>query len=921
MQDLHIIQTEWRPAPFWALNDRLENDELRRQIKEFFKGGMGGFFMHARSGLLTPYLSRQFMDNIAACVDEAKKLGMNAWIYDENGWPSGTANGMVTMQGRDHQAKRLIYTVAEDDNPLGGEICRCEHEGKVLSFRMVLSQHGADVLAPGATRDFLQITHEAYKERFAENMPDVIPGSFFDEPQYANYYDENDYIPWTKSLPEQFEQMWGYDLLPLLPAIFFNMPDSRRVRTHYFKTVTEMFATSFTKQITDWCEDNGIISTGHLEWEQELYAQIRCTGSIMRHYEFETWPGTDQLGSFMDYPWINRQAASVTSQLGKGRTMVECFGVAGENFSLASRRWLYGIMLALGSDFFVPHISLYSMKQDNKRDHPPFNLQQQPWWGDNRELSDQVSRAVGAVISGKREASVLLVNPIVNAWSAYRPGDHSYVDDLQKKYEDLNYALLNANVIYDIGEENIMAGCGRIENGKLYVGQMAYEAVILLDHKNMLSSTAVLLEQFADQGGKIGVLGEKPEFEEGTATARLAALPCEVAEDAVAWVKANTNPACGVETLEGTVWSQIRDCENRHIWFVTNYIVDKPARVRIQGGSSLGRVELNTGDIYACGNEICLAGGEFAVIVEGKYPQAEERTVDGLELDLSGKWQVESKAHSSEYANSVNLDLCTLTMDGRESRMLHTSEVRKIFAGYERMHCKSCTMTFTFENRSCCHEFALATELPEAYVVQVNGHTVTADGGWFVDKAFRTYDISEWVCPHKNEITMTAVACPQTPAEDIYLIGNFGCLIENENERVLIDLPEQVEPEHLECQGFPFLAGTVKLTRTVNAEQSGTGWLRVRPADGTIVKASLNGVEQGMVWAEPWELPVEGLRPGENKLELTLVNTLRNLLGPLHCTKAEWRGAGPAEFCCGDNWTEQVNLVPFGLEEVKLVLK
>ena len=920
MQELHKIQNSWRPAPFWALNDLLDNDELRRQINEFKRGGMGGFFMHARSGLLTPYLSGQFMDNIAACADEAKKLGMNAWIYDENGWPSGIAGGMVINQSIKNQAKRLICTVEEDDLPLGGEIYRCTYDGKMLVFRMTYA-YGADVLNPGTTKDFINLTHKQYKQSLGEFMPDVIPGSFFDEPQYGNYYDENNYIVWTDAFAEKFKEMWGYDIEPNLPAIFFDLPQSRKVRTHYFKTATELFATSFTKQITDWCEENGLISTGHLEWEQELYAQIRCTGSIMRHYEFETWPGTDQLGSFMDYPWINRQAASVTSQLGKGRTMVENFGVAGENFSLSSRRWLYGILLALGSDFFVPHISLYTMKRSNKRDHPPFNLHQQPWWGDNVELIDQVSRAVGAVTSGKRESSVLLINPIVNAWSGYRPGDCAYIDQLQKQYEALNYQLLNANVIYDIGEENIMENHAWVESGKLWVGQSSYEAVILLDHKNMLGTTAALLEQFAAMGGRICALGGKPEFEEGEATARLANLPCEVVEDAVAWVKTNTNPGCGVEVVSGKIWSQIRVCDNGHLWFVTNYDENNPSSALVYGAENLGRVDLNTGDIYACGKEVKLSNGEFAVLVEGGFPARPEKGVQGTAIALGGQWNVSSKAHLSKFSNCVNLDVCTMTMGGTTSDLMHTSDVRELLESCPKWSEESITMTFTFDNRSDAREFRLAMEQPDVFIVQVNGKTVQPDGGWFVDKAFRTYEISSCVKTGVNTITLTGLARPQTTSEDIYLTGDFGCVLEG-TARVLTALPETVTMGNLEKQGYPFFAGELVLAKTVTLDAAPEkALLRLQCSNGTLVKAKVNGVEQGMTWAAPWEIEVTGLNTGENTLELTLVNTLRNLLGPLHCTKPEWRGAGPMEFCRGAHWTDDVVLVDFGMESAELIVE
>ena len=68
--------------PFWSWNDRLEEEELRTQIRRMKELGMGGFFMHARGGLETEYLSDEWFACINACIDEAKKLGMEAWDYD-----------------------------------------------------------------------------------------------------------------------------------------------------------------------------------------------------------------------------------------------------------------------------------------------------------------------------------------------------------------------------------------------------------------------------------------------------------------------------------------------------------------------------------------------------------------------------------------------------------------------------------------------------------------------------------------------------------------------------------------------------------------------------------------------------------------------------------------------------------------------
>ncbi len=86
---------EYGSIPFWSWNDDLQPEELRRQIDVMHSLGMKGFFMHARGGLETEYLSDRWFECVQASVDEAAKLGMEAWSYDENGWPSGFAGGIL----------------------------------------------------------------------------------------------------------------------------------------------------------------------------------------------------------------------------------------------------------------------------------------------------------------------------------------------------------------------------------------------------------------------------------------------------------------------------------------------------------------------------------------------------------------------------------------------------------------------------------------------------------------------------------------------------------------------------------------------------------------------------------------------------------------------------------------------------------
>lgn len=66
---------QYRGKPFWAWNGKLDEQELRRQVRILRKMGLAGGFMHSRVGLDTEYLSDEWFRMVNACIDEAKKTG------------------------------------------------------------------------------------------------------------------------------------------------------------------------------------------------------------------------------------------------------------------------------------------------------------------------------------------------------------------------------------------------------------------------------------------------------------------------------------------------------------------------------------------------------------------------------------------------------------------------------------------------------------------------------------------------------------------------------------------------------------------------------------------------------------------------------------------------------------------------------
>ena len=204
MKSTDLISVFCRPVPFWSWNDKLEPDELRRQIGAMQDAGMGGFFMHARGGLETEYLSEDWFRAVEASVDEAKKRGMQAWCYDENGWPSGFAGGKL-LENPENWAHYLRFERKTDFDAaaLGVYTLENGHIRRITGAANGISEYlcvydcqnssTVDILDPRITDAFLALTHEKYFERFGAEFGKGIAGFFTDEPQYFRY--ETAYTP------------------------------------------------------------------------------------------------------------------------------------------------------------------------------------------------------------------------------------------------------------------------------------------------------------------------------------------------------------------------------------------------------------------------------------------------------------------------------------------------------------------------------------------------------------------------------------------------------------------------------------------------------------------------------------------------------------------------------------------------------
>lgn len=505
----------YRPAPFWSWNDKLDKEELKRQIDEMADKGWGGYFMHSRVGLVTGYLSPEWMEMIKACADEAKATHTYAWLYDEDKWPSGFAGGKVAEMDVSYRGCRLVLIkkdeITDNDKPL--EKFKSEgQEYAICKRRYSMGKpwfNGAcyvDLMNPEAVKAFIGCTHEEYKKYCSGYFGKEIPGIFTDEPCYLYEHGPEPTLPWSDYLPGYFKKLKGYNIEDHLKELFYDTDDYHKIRFDFFDAATRLFLESWTKQYYNWCCRNNMKMTGHFMAEDSLTYQMQWIGAAMPHYEFMHWPGIDKLGRHIEQLVTVKQVSSVADQLGKERSFSEVFGCIGQQVSFYHRKWIADWQAALGISFVNSHLSLYSMRGERKRDYPADLFYQQPWWKDERKFGDYIGRLCYTVSQGKRDVDILVIHPIGSVWSEYSPLHEKNGLSKEKGFYDLPFESLSKKLIarkldFHYGDEIIMENHAKVENGKLIIGRHSYTTVIVPPSLTLRANTVRLLKEFAKEAG------------------------------------------------------------------------------------------------------------------------------------------------------------------------------------------------------------------------------------------------------------------------------------------------------------------------------------------------------------------------------------------------------------------------------------
>ena len=402
-KNFHTMPLGVRPNPLWFWNDtRVEPDELIQQIAGYKEAGYGGLSILPFGKNFEPkYLTEAYFDRYRLCIEEAKKQGMTLWIYDEYGFPSGTAGdingdglGRFKKQYPEHTYKRLDKieyklrpnTVFNEVLPAGKLMAavamdtltfeRVDLKGHIAEGRLkwqtppdgqwkmmlfVCVDAGlsiVDYMSPEAVEHYIRMTHDEYYKRFSGYFGTTVVGTFFDEPTL--YYAQG--RAWTPAFNDKFEAKYGFNPALYYPALWYDIgPETAEARNYLFGFRTDLYAEGYPKMVSDWSIRHGLKATGHQD-NEEVINPVGASGDLMKCFKYQDVPGIDKIGGNRPAERYYKVVSSAAYNWDRSLTMSETYGAMGD----ISWDEIFGIAMdqyAKGINILIPHAAWYNVEK------------------------------------------------------------------------------------------------------------------------------------------------------------------------------------------------------------------------------------------------------------------------------------------------------------------------------------------------------------------------------------------------------------------------------------------------------------------------------------------------------------------------------------------------------------------------------
>jgi hypothetical protein len=751
--------------------------------------------------------------------------------------------------------------------------------GDYLIIGCVIQKQGGvhpDMLNPRSVQRFLEINYQPYYDRYKNEFGKLIKGAFTDEPSPGGFL-----YPWTPRFAEEFQADHGYDVRDHLAHLAIEIDDrTPLVRHHYRLTQHRLQKANYVDQISQWCRSHNIQFAGHLTRTEWLSVGASHWPNELRCYQQMDIPCADPLGSAC--AWKNAAAyhtglkvvSSVSHLFGQKQAGSDALAVIGDEANLRELKFMLDYQMVLGINYFVIHGLSYSLDGPRKDEVPPSIFYQHTQWKHMAALSEHIITTCETLSQGQHVCELALLYPSTSLECQFNAESNMwhFLPD-EKLYHQTVEELLSHQKDFDLIDE-VTLGENVKPDGSIATREK-YRVIILPYLRWIENRTAQALLRFAKAGGRVIVVGFKPQTLGETLD-----KPAGISLD---------SPIEFYESLTADVLKSIPGFEvqgdgARDIFVLQRKLEDKTITFAVNRREQpfAGTIEGQTVHIEPLGSTL---------FTQGKAEVLPAVSVSAKELAQG--WSVTFEP------NHVPLNFWHITRDSANR------EIESLFP----------EVTFDFMLRQAdpagegsdfvryTNRFMLTGEIPDARIVMDESGI---SGDWTV--CVNNHPVKEWTkktvydcrnleaqigkflqsdsTPTLNIITIEARGANRGLREMPYLYGTFTCEYRYSHLSFpfLKGIQMPISPSSLQpwaIWGYPTFSGSAVYRNNLTIEKEGRYWLDLGQVED-VAAVSLDGKKIKTLAWPAYRCELGTLAPGRHELAVEITNSPANRNRAMH---------------------------------------
>ena len=552
-----------KSRPLWFWNQVPNAEETRSQIKALAEIGYAGLgILPAFPQEEMKFMSPEFLKQYKAAADAAKEFGLKLCLYDEYWFPSGSAGGLLKEKHPEHLCKRLdwVQAVPDADGNVAltiphGTLMGCVEmnmktfarrnitasakEGMlvwqqpagdsdpytIMAFVCILDgeRNLVDYLEPASVRVFIDLTYAAYQRAMPEHFGTTIDSAFYDEPML---YTPGAGRTWTPRFNEYFEKRFGYDPIPLYPAMFMNIgPDTSSARNALFGFRATLFSEGFVKTIADWLKPYNMPLMGHVD-QEEVVNPVGVSGDTIKFFTYQPIAGLDQIFQYGRGSCMYKLISSAAMNYDRHLVMTEVYGGI-QDMPVANLYKEAMDQAAKGVNMFVPHAVWYNADPQSVMFQPELSHRTQPFAAELPKYNEYIGRIHTLLQQpGTTVADIAILYPIESLQTTYHFGGplEAYIGGVPS--DDDNYMRLGEYLSLELRRdffylhpETLQKNCSVVPGGNgtptlLRLNNknnpVEFRTLILPSMEAIGLDTLRRVREFQQAGGNVIAVGRLP---------------------------------------------------------------------------------------------------------------------------------------------------------------------------------------------------------------------------------------------------------------------------------------------------------------------------------------------------------------------------------------------------------------------------